>query len=323
MKRKRIAILLSICFIVCSITACGKSKEIKEAEKYYQEELGMDKESAEELAADWYDNEAAAQEAAEKEDAEELEEETEEEIVQFELDPKMEEVDPGAGYVQLDDMVFRMDGTMTLKECLDIVDGSSLASELEYHYNDEKKISPGSHETLDVERDGRVFIEILYYNPEEYDIMDDEANKEHTYMVNDCIVCGVHPMSSWSGEKDFDYWLPGGICLTDSSMSREDLVAQLEAAGYVEAEKEFDLRTPEYVAKSQYAYITEADAFSETKDCWDLRIVYVCGTPVYDKYEYVSAVVGYTEDKVLNNVNTISGGVTATIEQLQVVGALD
>lgn len=309
--RGRSTAIVALAFAFATVSAgCGKSQEVKEAEKYYQEELGMDKESAEELAADWYDNENAARQEAEEEKTEELEEETEEEIVQFELDPRVKDADPGAGVMQFDDMVFHFDGTMTVKEAVDEIMSSSLAGELDYTYNEEREISPGSPAgEIVFNRNGNGFFKLYYYNDTDQDCG-----------VNDCIVGCIVPLTNTNGEKGFDYWLPTGVCITDDTMTRDDLAEQLKNAGYMEVEARYGggVDSENFFSKSCYTIINEVlPVMGAMTDAYDLELVYVSGEPVNNHYNYLNIYIWYDENETLQYSYSFWGGQSAPIEQLK------
>ena len=53
MKRKFVCGIFALC-LALSVTGCGKNSKEQQAAKYYQNELGLDKEDAEELARELY-----------------------------------------------------------------------------------------------------------------------------------------------------------------------------------------------------------------------------------------------------------------------------
>lgn len=118
MKRKFVCVIFALC-LALSVIGCGNSKE-QQAANYYQNELGLDKEDAEELAKELY--------GEDEEDTDVVEEETEE----IAVDPLPELVNSKwyEQKVQIYDMVFSNDMSMTEEDVRKIVEGSAYNVEL-------------------------------------------------------------------------------------------------------------------------------------------------------------------------------------------------
>lgn len=119
MKKKLVCGMFTLC-LALSMAGCGKSSEERQAANYYQNELGLDKEDAEELAHEIY---------GEDEEETSVTEEVPEEIVVEPL-PEFVNSEWYDGKVQIYDMVFSSDYCMTEEDIRKIVEGSAYDVEL-------------------------------------------------------------------------------------------------------------------------------------------------------------------------------------------------
>lgn len=121
MKRKFVCGIAALC-LALSVAGCGRSSEERQAANYYQNELGLDKEEAEELAHEIYGED-------EEEPGASITEEGPEETV-IEPLPELVNSEWYDRKVQILDMVFTRDEYLTEEEIRKIVEGSAYDVEL-------------------------------------------------------------------------------------------------------------------------------------------------------------------------------------------------
>lgn len=121
MRKRRFVCGIALC-LALSVAGCGKSSEEKQAAKYYQDELGLDKKDAESLAHEVYGKDeedpgtSVPDEGSQKSEVEPLPE-----LVNSEWYDRK---------VQILDMVFTRDEYLTEEEIRKIVEGSAYDVEL-------------------------------------------------------------------------------------------------------------------------------------------------------------------------------------------------
>ena len=122
-NRKFACGMLALC-LALSVAGCGKSSEEKQAANYYQKELGLDKDEAEELAHELYgrDEDDGKEEPS-------VTDEVQEEIVVEPL-PELVNSEWYDRKVQLYDMVFTLDEYLTEEVIRKTVEGSAYDVEL-------------------------------------------------------------------------------------------------------------------------------------------------------------------------------------------------
>lgn len=130
MKRKFV-FGIALC-LALAVTGCGKSSEEKQAANYYQKELGLDKEEAEELAHELYG-----------EDELSVTEEQPEETVVEPL-PELVNSEWYNEKVQIYDMVFSNDWSMTEEDVRKIVEGSAYDVDLTEDFDRNGEVCLGS-----------------------------------------------------------------------------------------------------------------------------------------------------------------------------------
>ena len=212
MKRKFVCgIVLCLAF---ALAGCGNSKE-KQAVNYYQNELGLDREDAEELANELYGDDDEDDYIADAEPAEVVVEPLPEFLNSEWYDEK----------IQIYDMVFSNNWSMTAEDVRKIVDGSEYNAELT--------------ETFD--KNGEVCLEYL--------MVDGKVVSEFTHCYNEYIY-SVYDDFVKSGLVDGgDYYIVQrfiagneNVCYDKASVefadleTRDDVLAYLAANGFVEVE---------------------------------------------------------------------------------------
>ena len=98
MKKRILAAVLGIAAVM-AVSACGKSEK-EQAKEYYQEELGLTEEEAEEIADFVYSEETTPTEAPEEEVPEEKE------LEHFPLSSEWKDYSISDGVVQIDDTIY-------------------------------------------------------------------------------------------------------------------------------------------------------------------------------------------------------------------------
>lgn len=130
MKRKIVCgIVLCLAFV---LAGCGKNSKEKQAANYYQNELGLDKEEAEELAKELYGDDDEDTGAAEKESGE----------IVVEPLPEFLNSEWYEEKIQILDMVFSNDMYMTEEDVRRIVEGSAYDVELKEGFDDDGNVVP-------------------------------------------------------------------------------------------------------------------------------------------------------------------------------------
>lgn len=214
-KRRFVCGMLALC-LALSVAGCGKTSEEKQAANYYQKELGLDKDEAEELAHELYGKD----EDEEKPNATQAPEET-----VIEPLPELVNSEWWECKLQIYDMVFKY-RNMTEEDIRKIVAGSAYNTEL--------------METFD--KNGNVEIDSLWVDGD----MVVDFRKNLRYDISEQYIIENYGLSS-----DVDYYLIGfNGYATDAYRyekkpmefgnlkTRSDVLAYLAENGFVEVEKE-------------------------------------------------------------------------------------
>ena len=217
MKRKFVCGIVALC-LALSVAGCGKSSEERQAVNYYQNELGLDKEDAEELAHAIYGEDEEESGVTEEETS--VTEEVPEETVVEPL-PELVNSEWYERKVQIYDMVFDNDWHLTEEDIRKIVEGSAYDVVLIEGFDANGEVCP---RTLEVNGELVAYLVKLNWssssddNLEKYGFMDEECWYEISYIAGNCY-------DKESVEfKDFQ--------------TRDDVLAYLAANGFVEVEKE-------------------------------------------------------------------------------------
>lgn len=211
--RKQIFVCgIALC-LALSMVGCGKSPEERQAANYYQNELGLDKEEAESLAHEIYGEDEEEPGAVEEGPAETVVEPLPELVNSEWFDRK----------VQIYDMVFTNDYSMTEEDIRKIVDGSAYNIELTEGFDKNGEVCL---ENLKV--DGKIIAQLWKWN---YD-SDSNAAKYGLPNVGDCYRIGygrVYMENNWYDKIAIEF---------KNLKTRNDLLAYLSENGFIEVEKE-------------------------------------------------------------------------------------
>lgn len=200
MKKKLVFLLMALT-VASTAVACGKSEKQKAAENL-QEELGLTKDDANELAELFYGD-----------DSDYAQEEVEEEKVGFELvEPKQEIINSKLSdpIVQIQNSIIRFDGSMTVKEVCDKV---AEESGIGFTYTFDQGMSRNNELTEDSLAESNSYSYIDVY------LVDENGDKAYSILaINDsdtfksiyeCPVIGVKSYS----EYDLNCFLAGNLCV--------------------------------------------------------------------------------------------------------------
>lgn len=212
MKRKFVGGILALC-LALSVAGCGRSSEEQQAASYYQNELGLDKEDAEELAHEIYGED-------EEEPGASITEEGPEETV-IEPLPELVNSEWYDRKVQIYDMVFSYDYCMTEEDIKKIVEGSAYNVELPEEFDE----------------NGEVCLRNLMVN----------GNLEAQFWKSNLSLTDLGQYG-WFNDGDYysvSYGFRDSTCWYDKAsvefknlQTRDDVLAYLAANGFVEVEKE-------------------------------------------------------------------------------------
>lgn len=185
----RILCLLAVGML---ITGCGKS-EAEQAAEYYREEYGMSEESAQQLADSFFGEETK--------ETERMEDEVEQnEFKIYDPLPEMLSSKVGDGLVQIHDTLIYENGTMTVKDCVEVLSNGAEAEN--YYYfrgHDEMKTDELINAQTEGEiklsygnswREDKMICTLMFYNP-----TSDYLNLE------ECIITEVKDKHSY---KDYE-----------------------------------------------------------------------------------------------------------------------
>lgn len=232
MKRKFVCGIFAVC-LALSVAGCGKESEEQQAANYYQNELGLDREDAEDLAHELYgeDEDEEGEAAGQAGDA------TEQSSEEKEVEPLPELVNSEwyEQKVQIYDMVF--DTYMTAEDIRKIVEGSAYDVELVDAFDSDGNVVPGH-----LEMDG---IWIASFNggpwvPEaaiEYGLANEEDYSEYnsgSKTYDNPNLFRVQYGNSFMGKN----WYDKATLELEGLKTRDDVLAYLSEAGFVEVEKE-------------------------------------------------------------------------------------
>lgn len=264
MKKKAVALLMITASVVTA-AGCGKSKEQQAAETLYKA-WGMSDEEAEGMADDLYGEQGVFTEAAKQ-----AEEETKEEEVGtvWEMDPVVAD-GFDQGLYQVNDMVFRCDGTMTADEAIAVVKNSSEGDQYEYEYwpDAEKTV----RQAVDVEfekGENNLYKErfvLIFEHPERnMDVLDNVEDAE-PLPTKDLVLTAIFgPTSGSLDEKEtrMRFWLPGGFEITNPEMTRDELIAYCQDNGFIE--NDGPVYNGTWDVKNRYW--TEDESWNVTVEC--------------------------------------------------------
>ncbi len=152
MKKRILAAVLGIAAVM-AVSACGKSEK-EQAKEYYQEELGLTEEEAEEIADFVYSEETTPTEAPEEAVPEENE------LEHFPLSSEWKDYSISDGVVQIDDTIYYKG--MTAEEFMKRVEQSKAG--YIYEYNPDKLMTGGDNEIIEFYRDNTLWFTIMVYN---------------------------------------------------------------------------------------------------------------------------------------------------------------
>lgn len=223
MKRK-LACGIAFCLALV-LAGCGKGSEEQQAANYYQNELGMDKEDAEDLAHELYGKD---------EDEPSITEEGTGEIVVEPL-PELLNSEWYEEKVQIYDMVFSNNLYMTEEDVRRIVGGSAYEVELTEGFD-----SDGNVVLKDLMVDGKRTAQLWANNRgslAEYGLLDDGAYYSVGYG-------DVYMEDNWYDKSNTEF---------ADLETRDDVLAYLAANGFVEVEEK---QAVYYEGKNTYGYYT-------------------------------------------------------------------
>lgn len=212
MRKRNFVCGVALC-LALSVAGCGKSSEEQQAVNYYQDELGLDREEAEELAHDIY---------GEDEEEPSVTEETPEEIVVEPL-PELVNSEWYERKLQIYDMVFDNYEDITEEDIRKTVEGSSYDVELEEGFDENGEICIKS-----LMLDGKRLAQIW---------------KRNWTSDDDLVKYGLR-------NEGYSYWIGYGPAYEESIwydkasvefkdfQTRDDVLAYLTENGFVEVEKE-------------------------------------------------------------------------------------
>lgn len=222
-KRKFVCGMFALC-LALSMAGCGKSPEERQAANYYQNELGLDKEEAEELAHELY---------GEDEEEPSVAEEVQEEIVVEPL-PELVNSEWFDRKVQIYDMVFDNDWHLTEEDIRKIVEGSAYDVEI----------------VEDFDKNGDVYIKNLkvngeYVNGRELDIdlhtigFPDDVSHSHLEQYGWFDDGSYYHIPPWVTSNCVGCYNKQSIEFADLDLkTRDDVLAYLSENGFVEVEEE-------------------------------------------------------------------------------------
>lgn len=133
MKRKTLITMVGTMALLMAVSGCGQKSKAEQAAEYYQEEFGMTKEEAEQLANEFddaglYDLEETGNQKSESQKSDQQENT----FKLFDVMPEIENSKIGDGIVQVNDVLLHDDGTMTLGEAIDKLKNSEDGDKLIY-----------------------------------------------------------------------------------------------------------------------------------------------------------------------------------------------
>lgn len=215
MKRKFVCgIVLCLAF---ALAGCGNSKE-KQAVNYYQNELGLDREDAEELANELYGDDDEDDYVAGAEPEEVVVEPLPEFLNSEWYDEK----------IQIYDMVFSNNMSMTEEDVRKIVEGSEYEVQLTEDFD-----SDGNIRLKELLIDGKIAGEFMHSTNETYvecGLLDDEDYYEIRYNFNG-------PYMIDNNNYLHNNWYDKGNTEFADLSTRDDVLAYLASNGYVEVEE--------------------------------------------------------------------------------------
>lgn len=143
MKRKTLITMVGTVgtmALLMAVSGCGQKSKAEQAAEYYQEEFGMTKEEAEQLANEFddaglYDLEETGNQKSESQKSDQQENT----FKLFDVMPEIENSKIGDGIVQVNDVLLHDDGTMTLGEAIDKLKNSEDGNKLFYGCMGEEK----------------------------------------------------------------------------------------------------------------------------------------------------------------------------------------
>lgn len=214
--RKRIFVGgIALC-LALSVAGCGKSSEEQQAVNYYQDELGLDREEAEELAHEIY--------GEDEEDEEEpsVTEETPEEIVVEPL-PELVNSEWYERKVQIYDMVFDNYDDITEEDIRKTVEGSSYDVELGEGFDENGEVCIDS---LIV--DGKRVAQIWKHNwtSDDHVVKYGLRNEGYSYWIG---YGSAYMENNWFDKESTEF---------EDLKTMEDVLAYLADNGFVEVEED-------------------------------------------------------------------------------------
>lgn len=216
MKRK-ILCGFALC-VALSVTGCGKDSKEQQAVNYYQNELGLDKEDAEELAHEIYGDD--------EEDTDTYEEESGE--VSVEALPELINSEWYEEKVQIYDMIFSNDWYMTEEDIRAAAEGSSYDVELPEEFDQNGNII-----LRDIVIDGKTVAQV-WIDSRGYDLI---WNKEEDMLLYGLIDAGEYYSISYGSVFMGDNWYDKASTEFVDLETRDDVLAYLSDNGFVEVEE--------------------------------------------------------------------------------------
>lgn len=223
-KRKFVGGFFVFC-LALSVAGCGKRSEEWQAANYYQNELGLDKEEAEELAHEIYGEDEEEEPGVTEESPEETVIEPLPELVNSEWYDRK---------VQIYDMVFDNDWHLTEEDIRKIVEGSAYDVEIVEDFDENgdvyiKNLKVNGEyvngRELDIDLDTTGFsYDVSHSNLKQYGWFDDESYYHiPPWVTSNCVGC----------------YNKQSIEFADLGLkTRDDVIAYLSENGFVEVEEE-------------------------------------------------------------------------------------
>ncbi len=266
-KRKLVSGILALC-LALSAAGCGKDSQEQQAANYYQQELGLDKEDAEDLAHDFY-----GKEDEEKPSVTEAPKETVVEPL-----PELVNSQWHEEKVQIYDMVFTNGWRMSADDATKIVAGSS--------EEDIRKAVAGSSYNVELEEgfdkngelcltgikvDGKKVADLRlskaegrYSNP----------NLGSAVYGDECCYCILPYRYDDDGRSRrkttwLKSWFEQEVLFSSSFKTRDDVLAYLSDNGFVEADKD------DPINPSLSYYSSEVNEYADTSHYYSKGAQYI------------------------------------------------
>lgn len=230
MKRKSVCGILALC-LALSVAGCGKDSKEQQAANYYQNELGLDKEDAEELAHELYGTD---------EEEPSVPEEVQEETVVEPL-PELVNSEWYDCKVQIYDMMFDTYMYMKEEDVRKIVEGSVSDVELVEGFDENGEVE------LKALRVDNYHVDQLY----KMKYSDDGNDRNYRNAVNYGLLNDGNYYEVRYGS--IDCWYDKASIEFKDLKTRDDVLAYLTENGFVEVEKE----------QAPYTYKTSGDSYGK------------------------------------------------------------